>query len=390
MHGLSASTRRTGIDPDGISATALSISAAPSPRPGEAPIPMTYQNNVHPTLTVHDRTGHDAGDQYTESGMRVPAAEVRARAVAEQAGRWLSFATERTRMQPRTLTAKALQSTAFSVQRRASSFAIPSKLTGTSKHQRALWRLVSDPAEPWAALDLGATSDGLTASHDGEPLGLVQTKHLGWVQPLVPFGLTLHLARVTGHDYEAYTLGANVAFGHVGQALDRLLVALSQAGELGGSSGGDGAPSGPVAAATSLPEPQVSTGDGAAHAVVQAPTPGPVAAAPLRLVVRPQHDAVRPGADPDDIVLFRRIDGAACASVDHVVRHSPTGIDWGRGSGAAARADLALSIVTHLAGPESVGHPGCKDLAEALARVPRAGGVIRASDVRAFIVESRP
>ncbi len=345
---------------------------------------MNTINNVQNTTTVHDQ-----GDVYTESGMRVPAAEVRARAVAEQARLWLAFATERTRMQPRTLTAKALQSTAFSVQRRAASFAVPSKLSGTSTHQRALWRLVSDPAEPWAALTLDATGDGLTASHDGDALGLVQTKHLGWINPLVPFGLTIHLARVTGHDYEAYTLGCNVAFGHVGQALDRLLVALGQAGEPGGDAGGDGALSGPMAAATSVPEPQVSTGDGAAHAAVQAPTPGPIAAAPLRLVVRPEHEALT-ATDGDDIVLYRRIDGTACASVDHVVRHSPTGIGWGPGSGAAARADLALSIVTHLAGPESTGHVGCKDLAEALARVPRAGGVIRASDLQALIVASRP
>ena len=136
------------------------------------------------------------------------------------------------------------------------------------------------------------------------------------------------------------------------------------------------------------PELNVSHGDGAAQTATQDVLVAPADPGPLRLVVRPEHEALT-ATDGDDIVLFRRIDGSACASVNHVVRHSPTGIDWGPGSGTAARADLALSIVIHLAGPESTGNAGCKDLAEALARVPRAGGVIRASDLQALIVASR-
>ena len=199
---------------------------------------MTYLNNVHTSAA----TAHDRGDVYTESGMRVPVAEVRARAIAEQAGRWLAFAAERTRMQPRTITAKALASVAFSVHHGASGLAVPSKLAGTSEHQRALWALVSDPAEPWAALEVEAAGGGLVASHDGRALGHVQSKHLGWVRPLLPFGLTVHLGKVTGSDYEAYTLGCNVVFGHVGPSLDRLLAALGTSGD----SGGDGAPAGPM------------------------------------------------------------------------------------------------------------------------------------------------
>ena len=348
---------------------------------------MTYHDNVHTTPTVHGD-----GDTYTESGMRVPAAEVRARKVAEQASRWLIFATERTRMKPRTLTAKALSAVAFSVHHGAASLAVPSKLVGTSKHQRALWALVQDPAEPWALLDIEPTADGLTASHDGEPLGLVQSKHLGWVRPLLPFGLTVHLSKATGSDYEAYTLGANVVFGRVGTSLDRLLDALGRSGdgsgdESGDGSGdesGDGAPSGPVLAASAPPEPEASAGDGAAHGATQvAPEPPvPTAPSPLRLVVRPEHEALT--ADPDDVVLYRSIGGTPHASCDHVVRHSPTGVGWGLGSGAAARADLALSVLTALVGAEHAERHGAAFAAEVVARVPRAGGLLRAADVRAW------
>lgn len=91
------------------------------------------------------------------------------------------------------------------------------------------------------------------------------------------------------------------------------------------------------------------------------------------------------GTDPDDVILMRRVDGTATATVPHVVRHSPTGIDWGPRSGAAARADLALSVLTALAGPDVAEERGAMFAAEVVARVPHAGGVIRACDVRAWI-----
>ena len=74
-------------------------------------------------------------------------------------------------------------------------------------------------------------------------------------------------------------------------------------------------------------------------------SPSPSTPAPLRLVARPEQEALV-SADPDDIVLYRRIDGTAHATCEHVVRHSPTGFDRGLGSGAAGRADLVLSVLT--------------------------------------------
>ena len=146
------------------------------------------------------RTGgiHTRADVLTSAGTHIPAADVHARQIAREAERWLALATERTRMKPGTLAAKALGACAFSVHKRASSLAVPSKLTGTSRHQPRLRALVNDPKARWAALDLDAVEDGLLVRHDGAPLGLVQSKHLGWVRPLVPFGLTVYLSRVTG------------------------------------------------------------------------------------------------------------------------------------------------------------------------------------------------
>ena len=335
---------------------------------------MTYSTNVHtPAPAVRDD-----GAVYTASGMRIAPAEVRAREVADQAGRWLAFATDRTRMTPRTLTAKALQSTAFSVLRGASSLAVPSKLVGTSGHQRALWGLVRDPAKPWAALALEATGDGVTAGHGDEALGELQPKHLGWVRPLLPFGLTVHLGRVTGHDYDGYSLGCNVVFGRVGTALDGLLAAL------GSGDGGRDAPPRTVAPGTD----GVEAGRG--------PRTGPpTGTAPLRLVtasaveVRPEGDAVRLGADPDDVVLYRRVDGTARASVPHAVRHSPSGLEWGYGG--SGPADLARSVLLALTDDETAEALYQAFKAAVVACVPYAGGVLRAADVRAWVAaESDP
>ena len=332
---------------------------------------MIHHTNVHTTPAVHDD-----GDRYTAAGTRVPAAEVHAAELADQAGRWLAFATERTRMRPHTLATKALRSTAFSVLRGASSLAVPSKLAGTSGHQRALWGLVRRPAEPWAALALDVTRDGVTAGHGGEVLGAVQGKHLGWVRPLVPFGLTVHLGRVTGHDYEAYTLGCNVVFGHVGAALDGLLAALGS----GDGASGDGGPSGPLPAAGGGPEPRVSDGPEQrrrlpeALPVLRTPRSGSSSG--------PSTTRSGPGPTPPTSSSTARSTGTACATVAHAARHSPSGIEWGySGSGPA---DLARSVLLALTdGPtaEALYHAFKADV---VVRVPRPGGVLRAADVRAW------
>ena len=313
------------------------------------------------------RTGgiHTRTDVLTSAGTHIPAADVHARRIAREAERWLALASERTRMRPDTLTAKALDACAFSVHRRASSLAVPSKLTGTSRHQPRLRTLAGDGVR-WAALDLDAVEDGLVARHEGAPLGLVQSKHLGWVRPLVPFGLTAYLARVTGAEgtRRGYRLGCNVAFGHVGEAVRRLA-------ESADGVGGDGAPTAPTVVGRS-PLRLVVPGEARAE-----PADGPAVGIP----VRPEYHALT--GDAEDVVLWRTAEGVAHASVPHAARHSPTGIEWGYGG--SGPADLALSVLLALADQQTAEALYQQFKREVVASVPEDGGVLRAADVRAWV-----
>jgi len=265
-------------------------------------------------------------------------------------------------MQPGTLDAKAFDACAFSVLHGASSFAVPSKLIGTSHHQRALWSLAGRPTLVWAPLDLDPRGGGFVVSHGDQVLGRIQPKHLGWLRPLVPFGLSVYFSRVTGTEGGAsptYRLGCNVAFGHVGEACARLLDALGS---------GDGAASG---VSTSL------------RLVVPAP-PNPSGVSPPALPtvpVHPEREAVDGG--PDDIVLWRTTEGTAHASVPHVARHSPTGIEWGYGG--SGPADLARSVLLVLTDESTADALYQRFKHEVVANVPETGGVLRAADVRAWV-----
>ena len=335
-------------------------SAAPSPRPGEAPITMTSSNLLHVPTTSHPAIIRDDGAVYTASGMRISPDEVRARRVADGAERWLAFASERTRMRPGTLTRKALASATFSVLHGASSLAVPSKIAGTSGHQQALWTLVREHVPTWTELAMDDTGDGLAVRYEDDMLGEVQPKHLGWVRPLVPFGLTLHLARVTGRDYEGYTLGCNVAFGHVGAALGRFLGALGQ-------TGGDGQQ-------TSHPP------------TLAAPSPSQSQREESEIPVREEHEAL--AGDAGDVVLFRQLDGGARISIPHRVTHSPTGVGWGARAGRAGMADLALSVLTHVAGEDVADALATRFVESIASRLPYRGGVLRAADIRRWIART--
>ena len=326
---------------------------------------MTRSAQTRPiTRATHGDDHHTPTDVWTSAGTRIPAAEIRARRVAREAGLWRAFAAERSRMRPGTLDRKSLAACAFSVHHGASSFAVPSKLVGTSRHQRALRRLSQDSA-PWLALDLDVVEDGLLARHDGAPLGLVQSKHLGWVRPLAPFGLTVYLARVTGTGAASpaasggggYRLGCNVAFGHVGEA-------LRQGADAAHGTSGDGAPTAPPV-------------DG--RSPLRLVVPGE--ARPIGVPVRPEYEALT--GDRDDVVLWRTLEGEAQASVPHAARHSPTGVEWGYGG--SGPADLARSVLLALADQQTAGALYQRFKAGVVATVPDEGGVLRAADIRAWV-----
>ncbi|MEL7363396.1 MAG: hypothetical protein AAFN13_15075, partial [Bacteroidota bacterium] len=127
-----------------------------------------------------------------------------ARRLAAEAGSWLTLARERSRMEDATLVSKALSSLAFSLQHRAHTLAVPSKLVGVSKHQSVLWDLVRDRTPFGTELSAEEVNGQLLVSLNGEPLGRVQDKHLAWVRPLIPFEARVFLVRITGHEREGY------------------------------------------------------------------------------------------------------------------------------------------------------------------------------------------
>ena len=306
-------------------------------------------------------------------------ADAYAKRLAEEAEAWLHHARARSLMKEETLVSKALHSLAFAMRHRAHDLAVPTKLSGTSKHQKALWQLTRSEADDHVGfgspLGIEEVVDGkrvtLLVSFDGEVLGEVQSKHVGWLRPLLPFGAGVWLTRVTGHE-ERYTLGVNVAIGRVGSAVAALNHALGhdRGHALSGDGyGGDGAATAPVEAApTAAQQLPDHGGDGAAGGLRLISSGLPVA--------KPQKVTRR---DPDDVVLYREIDGTARATVNHVVRHSPTGIEWGyHGSGPA---DLARSVLLAFADEEYGGAalPGLQSAGRSAdackrRRAPRCGG----------------
>ncbi len=87
--------------------------------------------------------------------------------------------------------------------------------------------------------------------------------------------------------------------------------------------------------------------------------------------------------DPDDVVLWRTLEGEARASVPHAAQHSPTGIEWGYGG--SGPADLARSVLLALVDERAANALYHRFKHEVVAAVPQAGGVLRATDVRAWV-----
>ncbi|MEL6704813.1 MAG: DUF6166 domain-containing protein [Bacteroidota bacterium] len=300
------------------------------------------------------------------SGYALDEADRYARRLAGEAEDWLVFARERSRMNSDTLVSKALSSLAFTLQHRAHSLAIPSKLVGVSKHQRTLWDLVRAKRPFGTELSLEETGGKLLVSLGEQPLGAVQGKHLAWLRPLIPFGARVFLVCVTGHEREGYRLGVNIAFGYVGTSVAALRRALGQHQSGDGYSGHE---------ATVTPQATVKK--------TEAPSPITVNGLNGGSAGGPDE-----AIDPDDIILWRDERSIARlrkrqGDLVHIVRHSPTGPEWGYcGSGPA---DAAYSILLAFCDEATASH--CYQLfkAEVIAAVPLQGGVIRARTVRDWL-----
>ncbi|MEL7170025.1 MAG: DUF6166 domain-containing protein [Bacteroidota bacterium] len=306
-------------------------------------------------LVVRDKTG----------GYQIPESDAYARRIAGSAERWLRYARAHSRMHNDTLVRKALDAVAFTLRWRANDLAVPSKLSGTSAHQRALWQLVRQRVGFGVPLSVADEDGLLVVSHDDARLGEIQRKHVGWVHPLLDTGggARVHLTRITGSE-RGYTLGCNIALTGLGGALERLDRVR------GHEVGGDG--SGPYTLTRTVPGsakeplvlPRLIGGDGATEV-------------PL-VEVFSDADSV------EDIRLWRASDGSAQANVEHVVTYSPTGIEWGYVG--AGPGDLAVSILTHVAGLEATSQHAHALAHDIIARIPHEGGVIRAADMRAWLL----
>jgi hypothetical protein len=282
-----------------------------------------------------------------------------------------------------------LHSLAFTLRHRCNDFTVPSKAVGTAKpeRQRALWKRVGR-VEFGTPLDVDEVADGkriqLVLSHEGDELGHVQLKWLPVVRPLLPWGTGIRVVRITGHENEHYRPGLNIFFTNLANSIAALERALGT--DLGGDGhGGDGASQTPTEAAPIEAKPLSNHGgDGAPNIDGMSGRNGVRdrlrLLSPALPVAKHRADS---SAHPDDIVLFREIDGTAKASVEHVIRHSPTGIEWGyAGSGPA---DLARSILLQFTDEATANRMYQRFKAEVVAAIPIAGGVIRAAEVRAWL-----
>jgi hypothetical protein len=332
-------------------------------------------NNVVHNFNPFTAHTHDLVRE-NKAGYRLPPADAYARRIAEEAEAWLDHARERSRMKGDTLVRKALSTVAFTLRHRAHDLAVPTKLVGTSKHQPTLWQLVRSGVGLGTALDVEELREDrrvrLVVSIDSDELGEVQSKHVAWLRPLLPFSAGLYLVRVTGQEGD-FTLGCNVAVGRVGGAVEALRHALGS--DVGGDGyGGDGASQAAVAPVSSEPRPLPAGGGGAG---------GDGAAGDPEAEHGHDHDAAI-----QDVVLYRGIDGAAHAALgarplEHVVRHSPSGIEWGYGG--SGPADLARSILFAFTDEATAERHCVRFKDEFVAAVPRAGGVIRGAAVLAFL-----
>ena len=250
------------------------------------------------------------------------------------------------------VTRKALSAVAFSLRHGLRDLAVPTKLVGVKAHQHAVEALVlydQLPVHRRPRLAVTEGTEGVLAvsavRSDGslQPVGRLQPKHVAWVSSLLGDGgrlegrpgVAVHLHAVTGLGRRArglpVTLGVNVRLSGLGGAL--------------------GSPPSPALRAVAEP------------AASYRPAPGRTESAP----------AVR---------LWRGADGVARMSCPHVVRHSPSGPEWGYGG--SGPADCARSVLLALAGEVLADSHYQAFKADVIARVPEDGAVITRAAVLAW------
>jgi hypothetical protein len=93
--------------------------------------------------------------------------------LAAQAESWYRFASERSQMPEEVGRRKAFDSLAFSLWHRANSLAVPTKLVGTRRYQKALRSLIRSQAGFGLRLKIEERSGQLWALYEGAVLGRI-------------------------------------------------------------------------------------------------------------------------------------------------------------------------------------------------------------------------
>jgi hypothetical protein len=240
---------------------------------------------------------------------------------------WADHALATSRQQPGTVFRKAVDALRFTLAHRGRAFAVPSKLVGVSAHQETVAQLVAHAAASprgGVGLPLAVFEEAgavvVSVVMDGEP------RTLGRVQSKhAPW-----LAPLLAH-------GAEV-----------VLIAVS----------GLGRESGPLGVNVAFTNVAVA-------------------------VEAAREVSTATGSHPDDVVLYREADGSAALSVPHVIRHSPSGPEWGYGG--SGPADCARSILLVFADESTADALYQRFKADVIARVPPQGTTIRAAFVRDWL-----
>ena len=302
----------------------------------------------------------------TTTSARTRPADTNTQSLTDQAARWADHVLEHgSRLSPSYVTRKALDAVAFSLRHGLRDLAVPTKLVGVKAHQHAVEALslydrmpVRSRPRLAVTVDSGGSLTVSAVRSDGslQRVGRIQPKHVSWLTPLLgaPLsgvwecpGVTVHLQAVTGLDRRArglpVTLGVNVRVSGLGTALDALSAS---------------APAAPRRQRGAVAEPPAAYGVG-----------GGLGAEPSPPVL-----AVR---------LWRDADGVARMTCPHVVRHSPSGPEWGYGG--SGPADCARSVLVALVGEEAAEAHYPAFEAEVIARVPEAGAVISRAAVLTWL-----
>ena len=243
--------------------------------------------------------------------------------ITAQADAWARHAASASRMRGATLTAKAEQAAAFTMEHSASSLVIPSKLSGVSRCQDALvfMRETGVPLGHPLSMEWADASE-IAVLYNGVRVGCVQAKHVPWIAPLLDCGLAARVLAVTGSIEDGHFLGLNVAFCSAAEAINRVY----------------------------------GSGDGA-------PTPA--------------------GVPYVDILAWRDERGIGRANIPHAVKMCPAGIDWGMG--CAGAHDFARSILRLFAPPEIADRLTLRFASQVVTQLPFEGGLIRSGFVQAWL-----